>query len=276
MAPANLLRKFAEAVDKPDYAIDVARAALLLAMAEYPNLDIDRELFTLQRIAGDISSKLLDEDDPLYSLNTLSEALFDDIGFKGNTEDYYDPRNSYLNEVIERRVGIPITLAVVYMEVGRRLKVPLLGVGMPGHFLVRHADIDNIFVDPFHGGYLLSEDECRDLLSERVDGPFEWSSDMLEPVSNHETIARIIRNLKSIYMYNEDYVRALDAADFALALEPDSAVNRRDRGIVHYQLGHSAEALDDLVYYLDVSPVGPDVEGIHALVAELRSFLMDD
>ena len=275
MERTQLLSSFSEVTDRPDHEIDVARAAMLLSISEYPDLSIDREMFMFQRLAGDISSRLLDDDDPLYCMNTLSEALFDEVGFKGNTENYYDPRNSYLNEVLARRIGIPITLAVVYMEVGRRLKVPLVGIGMPGHFLVRHLAIDNLFVDPFHGGYLLSEDECRELLEERVPGSPKWDRSLLKQVSNREIIARIIRNLKSIYMAEEDYVRALDVSEFALALEPHSATNRRDRGIVHYQLGHSAEALDDLVYYLDLAPSGRDAEGVHALVAELRTFLED-
>ena len=249
---------------------------MLIAATEYPRINVDGELFTFQRIAGSISSKFLDDDDPLYSMNTLSEALFDDIGFRGNADNYYDPRNSYLNEVLRRRAGIPITLAVVYMEVGRRLRVPLLGVGMPGHFLVRHAEIDNLFVDPFHGGILLSADECRQMLEDLAEGPFRWDDRLLAPISNRQILARIIRNLKAIYMYDDDYVRALEMSDFALALEPHSAENRRDRGIVQYQLGHSAEALDDLALYLDLAPNGPDSEGVHALVAELRAFLDDD
>ncbi len=271
----SLLNQFAEVTDRPDYEVDVARAAMLLAATEYPRLNVERELFAFQRLAGAISSKFLEDDDPLYCVNIISEHLFDDVGFKGDADNYYDPRNSYLNQVIERRTGIPITLAVVYMEVGRRLKVPLLGIGMPGHFLVRHREIENLYIDTFSGGILLSEEECRDILRDRTRGDLDWSSDLLKPVSNREIIARMVRNLKAIYMADQDFVRALTISEFALALDPHSAMDRRDRGIVHYQLGHSAEALDDLVYYLDLSPNGPDVEGVHALVAELRSFLDD-
>lgn len=271
----SLLNQFAEVTDRPDNEVDVARAAMLLAATEYPRLNVERELFALQRLAGTISSKFLEDDDPLYCVNTISEHLFDDMGFKGDADNYYDPRNSYLNQVIERRTGIPITLAVVYMEVGKRLKVPLLGIGMPGHFLVRHREIENLYIDTFSGGILLSEEECRDILRDRTRGNLSWSRDLLKPVSNREIIARMIRNLKAIYMADEDFVRALTISEFALVLDPHSAMDRRDRGIVHYQLGHSAEALDDLVYYLDFSPNSPDAEGVHALVAELRSFLDD-
>ena len=235
MAQVNVLSQFAEVTDRPDYQIDVARAAMLLAAAEYPQLNVERELFAFQRLAGAISSKFLDDNDPLYCVNVISEHLFDDMGFRGDADNYYDPRNSYLNQVLERRTGIPITLAVVYMEVGKRLKVPLLGIGMPGHFLVRHREIENLYIDAFSGGILLSEEECRDIVGELAHGDFNWSPDLLKPVSNREIIARMIRNLKAIYMADEDFVRALTVSEFALALDPHSAMDRRDRGIVHYQ-----------------------------------------
>ena len=136
-----LLNQFEDVIDRPDSEIDLARAALLLAMSEYPDISIERELFMLQRLAGDISSRLLEEDDPLFCMNTLSQHLFDDLGFRDDSEDYYDPRNSYLNKVLERKQSIPITLALVYVEVGKRLSIPLVGVGLPGHFLVRHRRI---------------------------------------------------------------------------------------------------------------------------------------
>ena len=270
---SGLLERFTSLVDRPDADIDLARAALHVAMLEYPDLNVERELFALQRLAGDVSSKLLDDDDPLYCVNTLSEYLFDELGFRGDEENFADPRNSHLNQVLERRVGIPITLSLVYMEVGRRLKAPLLGIGMPGRFLVRHAEIEDLFVDPFAGGILLSGDECRRMVEGFMPDGFQWSASLLAPVSNRQILSRMVRNLKAIYLDGEDYVRALEVSDFAIALEPDSIYNRRDRGIVHYQLGHSAEALDDLVYYLDLAPDGSESEGLYALVAELREFL---
>ena len=270
------LSLFADATAaRPDAEIDVVRAALSLAKSEYADLNIEREIFTFRSMAGDISSRLLDDDDPLYCMNTLSEYLFDHLGFRGNDEDYYDPRNSYLNQVLERRMGIPITLAVVYMELGRRLKIPLVGIGMPGHFLVRHVDVEDLFVDPFHGGIMLSEDECRERLRERVTGALQWDPSLLSPISNQEILDRIIRNLKAIFMNRGDFVRALDVSEFAVSLDPHSPLNRRDRGIAHYQLGNVAKAIDDLRFYLALAPDGPDVGRVRALVAELRDFLDD-
>ena len=172
-------------------------------------------------------------------------------------------------------MGIPITLALVYMEVGRLLKIPLVGIGMPGHFLVRHVEVDDLFVDPFHGGIMLSEDECRERLRERVTGELQWDPGFLRPVSNREILARIIRNLKVIFMNKGDFVRVLNVAEFDVSLDPHSPLNRRDRGIAHYQLGHTAKALDDLRFYLALVPDGPDVGRVRALVADLRSFLYD-
>ena len=192
MDQAHILNQFEEVIDLPDAEVDLARAALLVAAAEYPDISIERDLFTLQRLAGDVSSRLLEEDDPLFCMNTLSQHLFDDLGFKGNTGDYSSPRNSPLNKVLERKLGIPITLSLVYVEVGKRLGIPLVGVGLPGHFLVRHRDVAGLFVDPFNRGILLSEVECRQRVVEVVRGPFRWDPACLEPVPGRDFIARII------------------------------------------------------------------------------------
>ena len=127
------LKNFEDIAQLPDREIDLARAAFLIASSEYPALNVERELFMLQRLAGDVSSKLMEEDEPLFTMNTLSEHLFDDLGFKGDSENYYDPRNSYLNDVVSRKQGIPVTPSLVYIEVVRRLRMPLEGIGMPGH-----------------------------------------------------------------------------------------------------------------------------------------------
>lgn len=275
MDKGYILKNFEDIAVVADHDVDLARSALMIAASEYPDLNIERELFTLQRLAGDVSSKLMEEDEPLFAMNTLSEHLFDDLGFKGNNEDYYDPRNSYLNEVVSRKLGIPITLSLVYIEVGRRLRIPLVGVGMPGHFLVRHREIDDLFVDPFNGGILLSAKECEKRLRDSVGGPLEWDPGFLAPVSNREFLSRILRNLKAVYLQRQDQVRALTMIEFSLAIDPDSTLDRRDRGIIHYQLGNSAEALDDLQFYLEYAPHGHDTEGVHQLVSELRDFLDD-
>ena len=202
-------------------------------------------------------------------MNTLSDYLFDELGFTGNREDYYDPRNSYLNDVLDRRLGIPISLSLVYIEVGKRAGASLVGIGMPMHFLVRHPDVNDLFVDPFSGGILLSEKECADRLAEFEGGRVRWDARYLEPVSNREFVARMVRNLKAVYVQRDEFDRALVMVDWLLALQPGSSVERRDRGIVHFQLGNYTEARLDLEAYMDTGPIDDDALAVQDLLGRI-------
>ncbi len=269
----SIREEFAALAQGSDDAIDLARAALLIAAAEYPHLDIDHELGLLDSLAAGASKRLTGERDPLFCINTLSEYLFDDLGFRGNTDGYYDPRNSFLNEVLLRRLGIPITLSLVFLEVGKRLDIPLVGVGMPGHFLLRHRDEEELFIDPFHRGVLLSQEECAQRLKEVTGTNIAWDSRLLTTVSNREYLARILRNLQGIYWHNRDHQRALGVSGRLVALLPEEPQERRDRGLAHYQLNHHEQALEDLEFYLESAPSSRNVEAIQGLVSRLRELL---
>ena len=271
----QIYRRFAQEVAAPDDEIDLGRAALLIAATEYPMLDVDDELAHLDSLAAAASNRLGDDRDPLHAANALSEFLFDEIGFRGNDEDYYDPRNSFLNEVLDRRLGIPISLSLLYMEVGKRLEVPLVGIGMPGHFLVRHREVDDLFIDPFHGGVLLSERECEERLEQITHGGVQWDSSYLAPITKSDFLARVLRNLKGQYLAGQDYLRALTMIDWMLTVQPEGKRELRDRGVVHYRLGNYAEALNDLRSFLSDSPPGPETESVHELVGRLRQVLDD-
>ena len=264
--------QFDRMVGAPEEEIDLARAALLLAATEYPELSVERELFLVDRIAEGVAPRM-DDDSPLYQLNTLSEYLFDELKFAGNHTNYYDPRNSFLNDVIERRLGIPITLSLLYIEVGKRLGVPLLGIGMPGHFVVRHRDDPDIFVDPFHGGILLSEEECAERLKQSTQGALPWDREYLEPVSSRAFIARMLRNLKVVYLQRRSYERVLATIDRVIALLPQDAVEFRDRGVVNYRLGNYADALEDLYVYVESGDVVPDEDTVRRLMDQIRGRL---
>ena len=270
---SDIRDQFVGVTKLPDDEIDLARVALLVAATQYPQLDIERELDALDALAAAVSDGLGEERDPLYTVNTLSIYLFDKLSFRGNREDYYDPRNSYLNEVLTRRLGIPITLSLVYVEVGMRLNMPLSGVGLPGHFVVRHADVDDLYVDPFHGGILLSEQECVERVRQvtRVDIP--WDSRHLDPISKREFIARIIRNLKNSFLRLQDYTRALTMIDLLLELLPHATLERRDRGVVHYHLDNYEEAQDDLRGYLESASQSPDAEAVQRLLGRIQRSL---
>jgi regulator of sirC expression with transglutaminase-like and TPR domain len=203
----------------------------------------------------------------------LNAYLFDEVGVRGNLDDYYDPRNSYLNDVLRRRLGIPITLSLMFMEVGKRLGVPMVGVGMPGHFLLKHSEEEHLFIDPFYRGVLLSEEECAQRLRQVTQVSVPWDARFLQPVSNRDIIGRMLRNLKGIYLHHENHSRALAMIDLLIALEPQAALERRDRGMVHYQLRQYDQALEDLEIFLDSAPSDADTEGIEGLVSRLRVLL---
>ena len=257
----------------PDDEIELGSTALLIARAEYPQLDGSHQLGLIDSLAKAVSRRLGNEDDPLFCINTLSQCLFDEFGFRGNPEEYYDPRNSFLNEVLRRRLGIPITLSVVYIEVAKRLGVPLVGVGMPGHFLIRHRDVEELFIDPFYGGILLSVKECSQRLQEVTRSSVSWDPQYLSPVSNREFIARILRNLKGIYLRSEDPSRALRTMNWLVALQPLVLQERRDRGLAHYQIGNYEKALEDLEAYLDSAPHSPDTEVVKNIIGRLAHIL---
>ena len=266
MERADILEQFDQLGGMPEDEIDLAWAALLIAASEYPELDVVGQMEVLDSLAAGAAKGMGDDGDPLSSVNNLSAYLFDEVGFHGNEAEYYAPRNSYLNEVLARRMGIPITLSVVCIEVGKRLGIPLEGVGMPGHFLLRHRDEPGIYIDPFHRGILLSEDECAQLLRDATRTAVPWDKSYLTTVSNRELIARILRNLKGIYLNQHDHQRALGIAGLAVSLQPNIIGERRDRGLIHYQLGNHQAALEDLRIYLAASPPGVDTSDVRRLV----------
>ncbi len=261
---------FLELANRRDEEIDPATTALLIASTEYPELDIRRQLKVLDSLSAGVAGRLSPDQDPLYQLNTISEYLFDDIGFRGNTEDYYDPRNSFLNEVLSRRLGIPITLALVFIEVGKRLGIPLLGVGMPGHLLLMHTEVAGWYIDPFHRGVLLSEEECAERMRQATGANMAWDARFLTPLNNRQYAARILRNLKGIYWRTEEHQRGLGMSEHLVALYPESPQERRDRGLMHLQLGQRQEALSDLEYYLEGASSSSDAEDVRELVRRLK------
>ena len=272
----SIWKQFVGIAGSEDNEIDLGTAALLVAATEYPELDIDHQLAVLDSLSAGASLRLGEARDAIFCVNTLSEYLFDEVGFSGNNDDYYDPRNSFLNDVLSRRLGIPITLSLVCIEVGKRLDIPLVGVGMPGHFLVRHRDAEDLFIDPFHRGILLSEEECAERLGQVVGANIAWDPRFLTPVSNRDYIARILRNLKGIYLQRRDLQRALTMIEQLVVLQPQVSVERRDRGLVKYRLGRYQEARDDIQAYLESAPTDSDTEQLQRLVGQLEGLLDKD
>ncbi len=262
--------QFLEVARLPDEQIDLARAAFLLSASENSAVAVEEQMGLLDSLASAASTRLGAERDPLASVNTLSEYLFGELGFRGNDEDYYDPRNSCLDEVLKRRLGIPITLSLVYIETGARLGIPLIGVGMPAHFLVRHNDVDNLIIDPFQFGILLSEEECAERLRQSLGESVPWNPRYLDPVGNRDYIARIVRNLKGSYLRLRDYPRALRLFEWLLSLEQPLSVDQRERGVVWLRLGEYERALIDLQACLDTEPDSPEADAVQQLIDRVR------
>ena len=274
------LEPFTQLLAGGDERIELARACLLIAEDAYPGLDVEGYVNEVARLALRLRARLSRTAGAEEKVVELNQFLFEELGYTGNAEEYYDPRNSYLNEVIDRRTGIPITLSVLYMELGRKIGLPLEGVSFPGHFLVRVRMRGGMLVlDPFAGGEPQSEDELRARL-ERViprdvtggvpvrDLPLEQ---FLEPATNRQILARLLRNLKGIYRQAEMPERMLDVLNRALVVSPDSTSDLRDRGVVYEQLQAYRAALRDLTDYVAREPDAADIDEIRAKLIELSS-----
>jgi regulator of sirC expression with transglutaminase-like and TPR domain len=201
----------------------------------------------------------------------LNRYMFQELGFRGNTEQYYDARNSYLNEVIDRRSGIPISLSTVYMEVARRGGLEVDGVGLPGHFVVRvQTPARPLLVDPFHGGTLLTEKDCQERLDRIFNGKVKLEPKMLRACKRKDMLERMLRNLKAIYLRDQDTDRALRVVDLIVRIQPGSAEDLRDRGVLYASLDCYGLAARDLESYLALAPQAKDAEDLAARVAVLR------
>jgi regulator of sirC expression with transglutaminase-like and TPR domain len=259
MDPFAHRKRFMELISRGETGLDLAEAALLIAQEEYPLLDPAPFLSRLDALAVRVKKSLTDGDEPLACIGALNRVLFEEEGFAGNREQYYDPRNSFLNEVMERRTGIPITLCLLYMEVARRADLPVVGVGLPGHFIVRYvARKDLYFIDPFHRGSFLSEEDCRQRVQRIYGGRMTFRKDYLNPVRGFAILSRLLYNLKNIYVESKSYAKAYAVIDKLALLNPGAWEEVRDRGIVLYQLKQYRPALVDLEVYLKHSPRAQD------------------
>lgn len=263
--------RFEQIVARDDEQLDLAEAALLIAAEEYPSLNVGRYLERLDEM-GTRAREIVPEAEPLaVRVQSLNRYLFAQEGFRGNESDYYDPRNSFLNDVIDRKIGIPITLSALYLEIGRRGGIFVEGVSFPGHFLVKAADPeDELLVDPFHGGALLTVQDCQKRLDRVYGGKLRLEASMLAGVGPRLMLARMLRNLKTIYVRGDDHVRALRVLDLLLILEPSAVDDLRDRGLVYAALDCYGAAARDLEEYVALAPGAPERPKIETKIAELK------
>jgi regulator of sirC expression with transglutaminase-like and TPR domain len=262
-------REFRQAVDRVEDQIDLGRAALTIALTDYPNLDIAAYLARIDRLALEVAQRC-PSGDVYQSVATLNDILFKHHGFRGNEEDYYDPKNSFLNEVLERKQGIPITLSVLYMEVAQRIGIALDGVGFPGHFLVKHArEGAELLIDPFRQGEIKSREDLRGMLERRYGASVALRSDFLKATSKKDILKRMLGNLKAIYWKRNDLVRLLTVLDRVITLEPSAAEEIRDRGVVYSRLELFQQARADFEAYLRLAPEATDAAAVREQLVDL-------
>ena len=269
VSPRRLL---AAEVARSESELDLARAALLVAKEEYPQLSVELYVARLDQLAEEVRDRLADETAPLVVLDELVDTVYVRGRFRGNQESYYDPRNSFLNDVLDRRLGIPLTLGIVLLEVGWRLELPLEGVRFPGHFLVRYkGDAMDLLLDPFDGGRIRFEDEAQDILDRVYGGVVKLQEQFLHQANRRDMLIRLLTNLKGVYVNVGDHDRALAAVERILLLAPTSPGENRTRGVLLARVGRHDEAAEQLEEYLRVAPGAPDGERVHAMVRELRA-----
>jgi regulator of sirC expression with transglutaminase-like and TPR domain len=257
-----------------DDQIDLIRAALVIARTQYPNLDIEAYAAHVEKLARRVAA-LAPDPHPKLALGALNHVLFEGTNLRGNREDYYDPRNSFLNDVLDRGLGIPITLSIVYMEVAKRVGLSLSGVGMPGHFLLKYYDDGREkLIDCFNRGDILTRQDCQSRLDEIYSGEMTLRPEFLHPISRRQILTRMLNNLKTVYLSTRNFRKALPLADLILVIHPQSPEDIKQRALLRYSMNLHRLAAEDLDEYLRISPNASDADEIRQMALSIRRMLV--
>ncbi|MGH6804120.1 MAG: SirB1 family protein [Methyloceanibacter sp.] len=261
-------------INAPEPELDLAEAALLIAKEEYSELDISAYIARLDGMGETLRARVPGDATAERKIHALNSLLFEELGYGGPTKDFYDPRNSFLNDVIDRKIGIPIALSVLYMEVGRRVGLPIEGVSFPGHFLVKLRVTDGALVmDPFSGGASLDEDDIQRRLQLAYGGqppPDVPMERLLGAATKKDILVRMLRNLKAIYTHTGELLKALSIVDRILIITPEMTSEFRDRGLIYQDLECFRPALADIQCYLETEPQADDAAEMRDRIIELQ------
>ena len=267
---------FTQIIQKPEEDIQLDRAALYLAGEEYPEIDVQSHLAELDAFAGQIALRLGYETAPAELARGIAGYLFDEVGFHGNHGEYYDPDNSFLNRVLETRAGIPITLSLVFLEVGRRLGLRCSGVGLPGHFIVGLDDSEE-YLDPFNAGATLSKGDCQNLVHKMSGGHLEWTDEFLAPYSKRDLLFRILNNLKAVHMQNGAWAKAIGVIHQMVFIKPGLGSLYQEQAWCHAQQQQYRLAIESLETYLrnverpeDAKRVQDQINGLWTSLSRLN------
>lgn len=251
----------------PKYNL-VEKCLKLAQLLEYPDLDIESNIQKINEMAKSLKVLLSDVKNPTYLISMLNEYLFDELEFQGDTDDYYNPKNNFLNEVLQKKSGIPITMSILYVELAKRIGLDLRICGFPSHVVVKHNE--EMILDPFGGGQLLSIEDLEEILYRNFGEEIEFSPEFLDELPEDKILIRIIRNLKNSYAQSYAYDKALRCADMILAVEQDSPDEIRDKGIILERLQKYDQAQVLLNKYLEISPEAQDVDFVLELIRNIR------
>lgn len=256
--------------------MDLLEAALWVAAEEYPALEVEREMRRVDVLGGEAARRVASRVNPLARVDAVREFLFEELRFRGNVESYDDPKNSYFNDVLDRRLGIPLTLSLLYLEVAARAGLVVRGVALPGHFVVRVDEQGRtLFVDPFHGGGIITEEDCRDLVFRTTGRAALYRREILEGATGNQMLSRLLLNLKRIYLAQGTYDRALACVQRLLIVQQDDPREIRDRGLLLAHMGRPNAAIADLEHYLARVPEAPDADSVRGRLAWLVRKLTD-
>ena len=254
-------------VKNPNFNL-IEKCLKFAQLLEYPELNIDAYIQKINRIGMSLKESINDVKNPTYLISMLNEHLFENLGFSGD-DDYYNPKNNFLNEVIDKKLGLPITISILYVEIAKFINLDLKIVGFPGHILVKYYE--EMILDPFNDGNLLDVDDLQDILDENFGGQLEFQPEFLDEIKPEQVLVRMARNLKNSYLQSYVYDKALRCIDMILAIEPTSPEDIRDKGILEERLLNSDIALEYLNKYLEMNPNAEDVDFILELIRSIKT-----
>jgi regulator of sirC expression with transglutaminase-like and TPR domain len=263
-----LVAEWLSFVKSPNYNL-VEKCLKFSQIVEYPDLDVDEYIKKINRIGKSIKESISDVKNPTYLISMLNEHLFENLGFSGDDDDYYNPKNNFLNEVVDKKMGLPITVSILYVEIAKFIGLDLKVVGFPSHILVKYNE--EMILDPFYDGRLLDIDDLQDILDANFGGKLEFKPEFLDEVNLEQILIRLTRNLKNSYLQSFAYEKALRCINMVLAMWPESPEDGRDKGILEERLLNFETALEYLNKYLEINPNADDVDFILELIRKIKT-----
>ena len=262
-----LVAEWVSFVKNPNFNL-VEKCLKFSQILEYPDLNIDEYINEISRIGMSLKESINDVKNPTYLISMLNEHLFENLGFSGDDDDYYNPKNNFLNEVIDKKVGLPITISIFYTEVAKFIGLELKIIGFPGHILVKYNE--EMILDPFYDGRLLDIDDLQEILNNNFEGEVEFKPEFLDEVDDEQILVRLTRNLKNSYIQSFVYDKALQCVNMVLSIEPESPDDIRDKGILEERLQNSEIALKYLNKYLEINPNAEDIDFVLELIRSIK------